>query len=52
MKSFSKFITELKDFFTEAPESAVTFTFGRFNPPTQGHEKLILKVQDVAKDKK
>ena len=25
------------------------FTFGRFNPPTIGHEKLIKKVADVAK---
>ena len=28
--------------------SRVTFTFGRFNPPTIGHEKLIKKVEDVA----
>ena len=26
----------------------VVFTFGRFNPPTVGHEKLIKKVADVA----
>ncbi len=26
----------------------VTFTFGRFNPPTIGHEKLIKKVESVA----
>ena len=26
----------------------VVFTFGRFNPPTIGHEKLIKKVADVA----
>jgi len=25
------------------------FTFGRFNPPTIGHEKLIIKVKSVAK---
>ena len=25
------------------------FTFGRFNPPTTGHEKLIEKVASVAK---
>ena len=26
----------------------VVFTFGRFNPPTTGHEKLIKKVASVA----
>ena len=26
----------------------VVFTFGRFNPPTIGHEKLIKKVESVA----
>ena len=28
--------------------SRVVFTFGRFNPPTTGHEKLIKKVENVA----
>ena len=32
---------------TEAKETMV-FTFGRFNPPTIGHEKLIKKVAQVA----
>jgi len=32
---------------TEAKETVV-FTFGRFNPPTIGHEKLIKKVSQVA----
>lgn len=40
MKSFKRFITESK-------EEAV-FTFGRFNPPTIGHEKLIDAVMKVA----
>ena len=31
----------------EAPQTIV-FTFGRFNPPTTGHEKLINKVASVA----
>ena len=26
----------------------IIFTFGRFNPPTTGHEKLIQKVASVA----
>ena len=32
---------------TEA-KGMVVFTFGRFNPPTTGHEKLIQKVAKVA----
>ena len=33
----------------EAPgKGEVVFTFGRFNPPTTGHEKLINKVKSVA----
>jgi hypothetical protein len=41
MKSFS----ELR----EARDNTIVFTFGRFNPPTTGHEKLITKLSDVAK---
>src|SRR6056300_903837 len=41
MKSFS----ELR----EARDNTVVFTFGRFNPPTTGHEKLITTLSDVAK---
>ena len=33
--------------FSEATESVI-FTFGRFNPPTTGHEKLIEKVKKIA----
>jgi len=33
--------------FSEGTESVV-FTFGRFNPPTTGHEKLIEKVKKIA----
>ena len=29
------------------PRKSVAFTFGRFNPPTIGHEKLIKKVKSV-----
>ena len=42
MKTYQKFITEKKG-------DTVVFTFGRFNPPTVGHEKLITAVQSVAK---
>lgn len=32
----------------EQPGKSVVFAFGRFNPPTTGHEKLINKVKQVA----
>jgi len=44
MKTYQKFLTEKKG-------DTVVFTFGRFNPPTVGHEKLITAVQSVAKSK-
>jgi phosphopantetheine adenylyltransferase len=34
--------------YNEEKEKSVVFTFGRFNPPTTGHEKLIKKVADQA----
>lgn len=34
----------------ESADSTAVMTFGRMNPPTIGHEKLIRKVEDVAKD--
>jgi len=36
-KTFGKFLTEAKD-------KGAVFTFGRFNPPTTGHEKLVKKL--------
>jgi len=44
MKTYQRFMTERKG------DTAV-FTFGRFNPPTVGHEKLITAVQSVARQK-
>ena len=41
MKSYSKFLTEQK-------KDTAVFTFGRFNPPTIGHEKLINAVKAAA----
>lgn len=37
----------------EAPadKKVGVFTFGRFNPPTKGHQKLIAKTADVANEK-
>ena len=34
----------------EAPKT-VAFTFGRFNPPTIGHEKLLDKLKNEGKSK-
>ena len=34
----------------EARRKSLAFTFGRFNPPTIGHEKLINKVASVRAD--
>lgn len=41
MKRFAEYVTEAT--------KEVTFTFGRFNPPTIGHEKLLDAVSKVAR---
>ena len=38
-----------RDILVEQQGKTVVFTFGRFNPPTIGHEKLISKVESLAK---
>ena len=38
-----------KNFITEAKDKTAVFAFGRMNPPTTGHAKLIKKVMSVAK---
>ena len=54
MKSFTEFITEAISSQTVAKpdpnkdEADMTVAFGRFNPPTTGHEKLLNKVKQVA----
>ena len=45
MKPFRKFINEAKG-------NTAVFSFGRMNPPTVGHGKLIAKVVSVAKKEK
>ena len=40
MKKFNTFMRESKD-------KGVVFTFGRFNPPTTGHEKLVNKLNSM-----
>lgn len=43
MKCFSEYIKEQSE-----KSKSVVFTFGRFNPPTIGHEKLVDKVASLA----
>lgn len=40
----------LRDFLKESKEKGVTFTFGRFNPPTVGHAKLVDKLKKASGD--
>ena len=42
-----KMVNEQPELLEEAAKKSVAFTFGRFNPPTIGHEKLIKKVASV-----
>lgn len=41
-----------KNFLLEGKEKTAVFSFGRMNPPTSGHGKLIKKVMSVAKKEK
>ena len=41
MKKYSQFLKEL-------PSKTVVFAFGRFNPPTTGHELLVKAVKKLA----
>ena len=41
IEGFSKFL--------EAKQKTVVFSFGRFNPPTTGHQKLLQKIIQTAK---
>lgn len=43
MKKFSEFLSEVVN------SKEIVFAFGRFNPPTNGHEKLMDKVASVSK---
>jgi len=42
MKTFNGFLVEAKD-------KGAVFTFGRFNPPTTGHAKLVDKLKKESK---
>ena len=41
-----------KNFLNEVKEKTAVYSFGRMNPPTTGHTKLIKKVMTVAKKEK
>lgn len=43
MKNYRQLVQEL-------PSKKVVMAFGRFQPPTTGHELLVQKVKDIAKD--
>ena len=40
---------KFREFLQEQKEKHAVMAFGRLNPPTVGHEKLVNKVQDIAK---
>jgi len=39
---------KFKDFLFEQREKHAVMAFGRLNPPTLGHEKLVNKVKSIA----
>ena len=41
--------TDLQQRLKEAKEKKIVFSFGRMNPPTIGHEKLVNKIKSEAK---
>lgn len=50
MKLFESLKLQLNDFFfNEAPNKTIVFTFGRFNPPTIGHQFLIDKILSLSR---
>ncbi len=47
MKTFQQLQEEIR--LVEAPTKGVVFMFGRFNPPTLGHEKMVKRAVQIAK---
>lgn len=41
---------DFRNYLTEAPEKHGVLAYGRMNPPTKGHEQVINKVHEVAKE--
>lgn len=56
MKSYSDFLKETKQSvisheFLNEDVREITFTFGRFNPPTRGHGYLFNQLRNIAEDR-
>jgi hypothetical protein len=49
-KKLQTMVHEQIELLDEAKGKSIAFTFGRFNPPTIGHEKLINKVKSMPTD--
>tara|TARA_R110000772_G_scaffold33702_2_gene81945 strand:+ start:9432 stop:12368 length:2937 start_codon:yes stop_codon:yes gene_type:complete len=49
-KKLQTMVHEQVELLDEAKGKSIAFTFGRFNPPTIGHEKLINKVKSMPTD--
>jgi hypothetical protein len=45
-------VITFRNFLNEAKDKTAVFAFGRMNPPTTGHGKLIKKVMSVAKSER
>ena len=43
---------KFREFIVEEKEKTTVFAFGRMNPPTTGHAKLVDKVHSLAKEHK
>jgi hypothetical protein len=41
---------QFKEYMSEEKEKTTVFSFGRMNPPTTGHQKLVDKVHSLAKE--
>ena len=50
MKSFIAYIKEAKDTLGHGSEKHGVMAFGRMNPPTAGHEQVVNKMHEVAKE--
>lgn len=50
MNTYSQFITEKKDAKGHGSEKHAVMAFGRMNPPTAGHEEVVKKMHEVAKE--
>ena len=48
-KKSSKSVVDLNPTLNEVSGSIAVLTFGRFNPPTVGHSKLVDKIKEVAR---